>query len=139
MPRPVSAPLFRSLGAGEGRGCQEIIAAARSITASARGSVRPCRRNAIASIRAAAASSSVKLSTAKTLPIFSGARRLESLIGVLLNNLEVTRRCGIAYGGSRFCVVGGAAGRGGPAGCPADDGPSWASVHCGPLGPEITL
>src|SRR6266700_1242011 len=62
---------------GEGRGCQAIIWATRSITAMARGSVSPRRRNAMESMPAAAASSSVKLSTAKALPILPGARRFE--------------------------------------------------------------
>src|SRR5437773_1592517 len=59
---------------GEGRVCQFISDAARLITSLPRVSVNPWSRNSIGSSPAAAASSSVKLSTAKQLAGFPGER-----------------------------------------------------------------
>ena len=57
----------------------------------ARGSVSRARRNATGSAPAAAASSSVKLSTANTLAILPGARRFDSCSGVSFIQCTTTR------------------------------------------------
>ena len=59
----------------------------------------------IGSMEAAAANSSVKLSTAKTLAIFPGARRFERRRGVSFNQCTTTRTFEAAYGGSPFCEI----------------------------------
>src|SRR6516225_8277124 len=59
---------------GEGRDCQFIDAAARLITSTPRLSSKPRSRNSTGSSPAAAASSSVKLSTAKQLAGLPGER-----------------------------------------------------------------
>ena len=59
---------------GEGRVCHFIIVATRLISSMPRGLLRLRKRNSIGSMPAAAASSSVKLSTAKQLAGLPGER-----------------------------------------------------------------
>ena len=84
MPRP------RPPGPGDGRAFQPISAAVRFTTSIARGSESPCSRNSTGSRRAAAANSSVKLSTAKQLAIFPGARMFDERSGTVLIQCTTT-------------------------------------------------
>ncbi len=78
-------------GFGDVRACQPNADAARVMTSMARGSVRRFRRNSTGSTPAAAASSSVKPSTANTFAILPGARRFDSCSGVSLSQCATTR------------------------------------------------
>ena len=93
MPRPARREPSRTAGFGDGRASHLKAAAPRFSTSRARGSVRRCSRNASGSVLVAAAISSMKPSTANTLPGFPGARRFDGFSGVSRSQCASTRTC----------------------------------------------
>src|SRR5436190_1661476 len=88
MPRPRAMAAFAS-APGEGRVCHFIIVATRLISSMPRGLLRLRKRNSIGSMPAAAASSSVKLSTAKQLAGLPGERNSAGNVQQLRRSLGV--------------------------------------------------
>src|SRR5438105_9994620 len=89
MPRPRAMAAFAS-APGEGRVCHFIMVATRLISSMPRGLLRLRKRNSIGSMPAAAASSSVKLSTAKQLAGLPGERNGAGRSGASFSQCTMT-------------------------------------------------